>query len=88
MHRSRERRQVQQSAFPHGPSWNIGSNKVRDGGTRAVSPDPVRHAKALVESFGATTALQIAQVNAQLTGSSRCYWTEVLDHVVDAWGRR
>jgi hypothetical protein len=42
----------------------------------------------LIESFGARIALQIAQVNAQMTGPTGSYWAEVLDDMVDAWGRR
>jgi hypothetical protein len=60
-------------------------NKARDENIRAVSPDPVHHAQALVESFGARTALQISQFNAQLSGANRGYWKEVLENVVQAW---
>jgi hypothetical protein len=91
MHRSRrrgsERRQVLPSSYTDDPcSHEQRPNKVPHEKTRPLSPDPLPHAKALVESFGARTALQIAQFNAQLMGPSSSYWANVLDNIVDAWG--
>jgi hypothetical protein len=90
MHRARRRvsenRQILSPTYPD-PSSDESPNKVSDQ-ARTVSPDPFRHAEALVESFGARTALQIAQFNSQLTGPNGSYWADVLDSVVDAWGQR
>lgn len=92
MHRSRprgsERRRVFSSSYDHDPRSDDDPNKVSGERTRTVSPDPFRHAKALVESFGAKTALQIAQFNAQLAGPNGRYWADVLDSLIGAWERR
>jgi len=91
LYRSRRRNSERRQGFPSTSSDDANSNRHPDQGHHlnkpSVSPDPVQHARALVESFGARTALQIAQVNAQLTSPSGSYWTDVLDNVVDAWGR-
>lgn len=89
MHRSRSRRRETHRGFSvplsYDTSADEASSKAR-GDLHTASPDPVQHAQALVESFGARTALQISQFNAQLTRADGSYWKEVFENVVEAWG--
>ena len=48
-------------------------------GGRVLKPDASGHAKALVESYGAIRALEIARVN-RLVPKTAAYWSEVLRH--------
>lgn len=89
MYRSRRRLRGEKHGLP--PSFARSDSKRHSNenprNTHVASPDPVLHAKALIEGFGSRTALQIAQFNAQLAGPSGRYWVEVLDSVVEVWGR-
>jgi hypothetical protein len=47
-------------------------------------PDPRGHARALIESFGYRSALQIARNNAFIERAREDYWPRVLDAVQNA----
>jgi len=90
MHRTRRRSSAAREVFPapysHQSSPERYPQPHREERDRVLSPDPIQHASALVESFGARTAIQIAQFNAQLAGATGRYWADVLDSVANAWG--
>jgi hypothetical protein len=90
MHRSHPHNSESRTEFSPSPSHDPVSPRHPveiPGKTVNLSPNPYLHAKALIESFGGRIALQIAQVNAQMTGPTGTYWADVLDNMVDAWGR-
>jgi hypothetical protein len=55
--------------------------RSRSGGDASarLRPDPRGHARALIESFGYRSALQIARNNAFIERSREDYWPRVLD---------
>lgn len=49
--------------------------------TDQLRPDPRGHARALIESFGYRSALEIARNNAFIERAREDYWPRVLDAV-------
>ena len=57
------------------------SRVPNSGSSTTLRPDPRGHARALVESFGYQSALQIARNNAMIERAREDYWPRVLDAV-------
>ena len=51
-------------------------NDARERGPNVATPDASGHARALIESHGRTTALQIAQMNMGMAPTDE-YWSSV-----------
>ena len=65
---------------PGAPSRLPEHSPIIDSGPR-LRPDPQGHARALIESFGYQSALQIARNNAIIERAREDYWPRVLDAV-------
>jgi hypothetical protein len=63
-----------------GAPSRLPERSVLDSGSN-LRPDPRGHARALIESFGYQSALQIARNNAFIERAREDYWPRVLDAV-------